>query len=85
MCVVWICGQCHISVRVRRRNRSSKCARVQEHDFHLSICPCCEDTMFLQPFSAFTAQPGLNHNPHTDHNTLVEDSAAYTWPPIVYI
>lgn len=74
MCVHWICGQCHISVHVKEQVR--KRARVQDDDFLFSICPCCEDMMFLQPSGAFMAQPGLKHNPHTDHEALAEDRAA---------
>lgn len=81
--LLWICRQCRISVQVN----------VHEDrviTYLLSICPCCEDVMFLQPFGAFIAQPGPKHNPHTDHKTQ-SSPAPYRkarsgpWPPIVYI
>ena len=50
-------------------------ARVHVRDFLVSVCPRCEDMMFLQPSSASIAQPGPKYNPHTDHETLAEDRA----------
>lgn len=52
------------------------CAWLCVSDFLVSVCPCCEDMMFLQPFSAFIAQSGPKYNPQTDHDTLAEDIAA---------
>lgn len=61
-------------------NRSGKRARGQGNDFLFSICPCCEDMMFLQPFGAFIAQPGPKHNLHTDRKTWAAARAAHRPP-----
>lgn len=54
-----------------------KSAWGQGTDFLFSICPSCEDMMFLQPFGAFIAQPGPKHNLHTDHKTWAAARAAH--------
>lgn len=66
-----------VAFQVVWRNGSGKRARGQGNDFLFSVCPCCEDMMFLQPFGAFIAQPGLKHNLHTDCKTWAAARAAH--------
>lgn len=66
-----------VAFQVVWRNRSGKCARGQGNEFLFSICPCCEDMMFLQLSGAYIAQPGPKHNLHTDRKTWAAARAAH--------